>query len=164
VERALNTAGASLVTLQPDWRSRLLAAIADPSIAYLLMLAGVFGLFFELSNPDSCCREWSVRFRCCSRCSRFQMLPVNYAGLGLIALGLAFMTARPSYPVLACSHRRRDRIPNRLGDADRYRRAWIWNFVDVIVPVALISALFIFMLAGMALKARRRPVVSAPRS
>ena len=51
LERALDMKGARIVTLEPDWRSRILAVIADPSIAYLLMLAGIFGLYFEFANP-----------------------------------------------------------------------------------------------------------------
>ncbi len=50
-DRASELTGARIAVLEPDWRSRLLVVIADPSIAYLLMLAGIFGLFFEFSNP-----------------------------------------------------------------------------------------------------------------
>ena len=161
VERTLETAGASLVTLEPDWRSRVLAVIAEPSIAYLLMLAGVFGLFFEFSNPGFVLPGVVGAISLLLALFAFQMLPVNYAGLGLIVLGLAFMTAEafmPSFGVLGIG----GVIAFVMGsvmlidtDALGYGIPWA-----VIVPVALTSALFIFLVAGMALKARRRPVVS----
>jgi membrane-bound serine protease (ClpP class) len=93
----------------------------------------------------------------------FQMLPVNYAGLGLIVLGLAFMTGEvfmPSFGVLGIG----GVISFVIGsvmlidtDIPGYGIPWA-----VIVPVAFASALFIFFVAGMALKARGRPVVSGP--
>lgn len=163
VEHTLETAGASLVTLEPDWRSQLLAVIADPSIAYLLMLAGVFGLFFEFSNPGFVLPGVVGAISLLLALFAFQMLPVNYAGLGLIVLGLAFMIAEafmPSFGVLGIG----GVIAFVMGsvmlidtDALGYGIPWA-----VIVPVALTSALFIFLVAGMALKARRRPVVSGP--
>lgn len=161
VERTLQTAGASLVTLEPDWRSRVLAVIADPSIAYLLMLAGVFGIFFEFSNPGFVLPGVVGAISLLLALFAFQMLPVNYAGLGLIALGLAFLTAEafiPSFGVLGIG----GVIAFVMGsvmlidtDALGYGIPWA-----VIVPVSLSSALFIFLVVGMALKARRRPVVS----
>jgi membrane-bound serine protease (ClpP class) len=161
VERTLQTAGASFVIFEPDWRSRLLAVIADPSIAYLLMLAGVFGLFFEFSNPGFVLPGVVGAISLLLALFAFQMLPVNYAGLGLIALGLAFMTAEafmPSFGVLGIG----GVIAFVMGsvmliDSDTLGYGVPWA---VIVPVALSSALFIFLVAGMAVKARRRPVVS----
>ncbi|HUX90551.1 MAG TPA: nodulation protein NfeD [Gallionellaceae bacterium] len=163
VERTLETAGASLVILEPEWRSRVLAVIADPSIAYLLMLAGVFGLFFEFSNPGFVLPGVVGAISLLLALFAFQMLPVNYAGLGLIVLGLAFMTAEafiPSFGVLGIGGVIAFVIGSvMLIDTDALGYGIPWT---IIVPVALISALFIFLVAGLALKARRRPVVSGP--
>jgi membrane-bound serine protease (ClpP class) len=163
VERPLILAGASIVTLEPDWRSRVLSVIADPSIAYLLMLAGVFGLFFEFSNPGFVLPGVVGAISLLLALFAFQMLPVNYAGLSLIFLGLAFMTGEafmPSFGVLGIG----GVISFVIGsvmlidtDIPGYGIPWA-----VIVPVAFASALFIFFVAGMALKARGRPVVSGP--
>ncbi len=161
MERTLNLAGARIVTLDPDWRSRLLSVLADPSIAYLLMLAGIFGLFFEFSNPGFVLPGVTGAISLLLALFAFQMLPVSYAGLGLIFLGLIFMASEmfmPSFGVLGIG----GIISFVIGsvmlidtDIPGYGIPWV-----VIVPVALASALFIFLVASMALKARGRPVVS----
>src|ERR1039457_7240916 len=96
LERTLDMAGARIVTLEPDWRSRVLAVIADPSLAYLLMLAGIAGLFFEFSNPGFVLPGVVGAISLLLALFAFQMLPVNYAGLGLIILGLALMRPSPA--------------------------------------------------------------------
>lgn len=161
VEHTLNLAGARIVTLDPDWRSRVLAVIADPGIAYLLMLAGIFGLFFEFSNPGFVLPGVSGAISLFLALFAFQMLPINYAGLGLIILGLIFMTGEvfmPSFGALGIG----GIISFVIGsvmlvdtNVPGYGLSWA-----VILPVASASALFIFFVAGMALKARGRPVVS----
>ena len=161
LERTLDMTGARIVTLEPDWRSRVLAVIADPSIAYLLMLGGIAGLFFEFSNPGFVLPGVVGAISLLLALFAFQMLPINYAGLGLIALGLAFMTGEvfmPSFGVLGIGGVIAFVIGSvMLIDTDILGYGIPWA---VIVPVALASALFIFFVAGMALKARRRPVVS----
>ena len=160
LERTLDMTGASIVTLEPDWRSRLLAVIADPSIAYLLMLAGIAGLFFEFSNPGFVLPGVVGAISLLLALFAFQMLPVNYAGLGLIILGLALMTGEVFMPsfVLGIGGIIAFVIGSvMLIDTDILGYGVPWT---VIVPVALASALFIFFVAGMAMKARRRPVVS----
>ncbi len=161
VERTLNLAGARIVALDPGWRSRLLTVIADPSIAYLLLLAGIFGLFFEFSNPGFVLPGVTGAICLFLALFAFQMLPVSYAGLGLIILGLIFMTGEmfvPSFGVLGIG----GIVSFVMGsvmlidtDIPGYGIPW-----SVIAPVALASALFIFLVAGMALKSWKRPVVS----
>ena len=161
MERTLDLAGASIVTQEPDWRSRLLTVIADPSIAYLLMLAGIFGLFFEFSNPGFVLPGVVGAISLLLALFAFQMLPVNYAGLGLIILGLAFMTAEvfiPSFGVVGIGGVVAFVIGSvLLIDTDMPGFGIPWT---VIAPVALASALFIFFVAGMAVKSWRRPVVT----
>lgn len=161
LERTLDLAGARIVKMEPDWRSRLLAVIADPSIAYLLMLAGIFGLYFEFSNPGFVLPGVVGAISLLLAMFAFQMLPVNYAGLGLIILGFAFMIGEmfmPSFGVLGIG----GVIAFVIGsvmlidtDVPGYGIPWV-----IIMLVTVSSALFIFFVAGMALKARNRPVVS----
>jgi membrane-bound serine protease (ClpP class) len=161
VARTLDISDAHIDTLEPDWRSRLLAVIADPSIAYLLMLGGIFGLFFEFSNPGYVLPGVVGAISLLLAMFAFQMLPISYAGLGLIVLGLVFMIAEvfmPSFGALGIG----GVIAFIIGsvmlidtDIPGYGVPWF-----LVVPIAIASALFIFFVAGMALKARRRPVVS----
>jgi membrane-bound serine protease (ClpP class) len=161
VERTLNVTGARIVTLEPDWRSRVLSAIADPSIAYLLMLVGVFGIFFEFSNPGFVLPGVIGAISLLLALFAFQVLPINYVGLVLILLGIVFMTAEvfvPSFGILGIG----GIVSFVFGsvmlintDIAGYGVPW-----SVIMPVAFASALFIFFVVGMALKARHRRVVS----
>jgi membrane-bound serine protease (ClpP class) len=161
VERALNLAGTTVVNREPGWRSRVLSVIADPSIAYLLMLAGIFGIFFEFSNPGFLLPGVVGAICLLLALFAFQMLPINYAGLLLIVLGLAFMVTEAfmsTFGVLGIG----GVLAFVLGsvmlihtDIPGYGIPWA-----VILPVAISSALFIFLAVGMALKARERPVVS----
>jgi membrane-bound serine protease (ClpP class) len=161
VERSLNLAGAHIVNVEPGWRSRVLSAIADPSIAYLLMLAGIFGIFFEFSNPGFMLPGVVGAICLLLALFSFQMLPINYAGLLLIVLGLAFMVAEafmPTFGVLGIGGILAFVFGSVMlvhTDLPGYGVPW-----TVILPVAIVSALFIFLSVGMALKARRRPVVS----
>ena len=160
-ELKLDLTGASIVTVEPDWRSRLLAVIADPSIAYLLLLGGVFGLFFEFSNPGFVLPGVVGAISLLMAMYALQMLPVNYAGLGLILLGLAFMIAEvfiPSFGVVGIGGVIAFMIGSvMLIDTDVLGYGVPWS---VIVPVGIASAAFIFFVGGMAVKSWKRPVVS----
>jgi len=160
-ERKLELKDAQIVTLEPDWRSRLLSVIADPSIAYLLLLGGMFGLFFEFSNPGFVLPGVVGAISLLLALYALQMLPVNYAGLGLIILGLAFMVAEvflPSFGVVGIGGVIAFIIGSvMLIDTDIPSFGVPWS---VIVPVGIASALFIFFVGGMAVKSWKRPVVS----
>lgn len=161
VPQTLRLAGVQVVDMAPDWRSRMLAIITDPSIAYILMLVGIYGLFFEFSNPGFILPGVVGAICLLLALFAFQLLPVNYAGLGLILLGLGFMIGEvfvPSFGALGVG----GVIAFVVGsvmlidtDVPGYGIPWA-----VIVPVALVSALSILFVAGMVLKARRRPVVT----
>jgi membrane-bound serine protease (ClpP class) len=161
VERTLDIKDARIVILEPDRRSRLLAVIADPSIAYLLLLGGIFGLFFEFSNPGFLLPGVFGAISLLLALFALQMLPISYAGLGLIFLGLAFMIAEvfiPSFGVVGIGGVVAFMIGSvMLIDTDIPGFGIPWS---VIVPVGIVCALFIFFVGGMALKARQRPVVS----
>ena len=157
----LDTAQAEIERVLPDWRSRLLAVIGDPGIAYILMLLGIYGLIYEFANPGMLFP--GVVGGICLLLALFalQVMPISYAGLGLIILGVALMIAEafmPSFGALGLG----GLVAFVLGsvmlidtDLPGYGIPWM-----LIVPVAAISALFSFLVAGMAIKARARPVVT----
>ncbi len=160
-EVVLATRGAEVVTFAPDWRNRLLAVITNPSVALILMMIGVYGLFFEFSNPGFVLPGVVGAIALLLGLFALHMLPVNYAGLALLLLGIAFMVAEAfvaSFGALG------------LGGIIAFVIGAVL-LIDTDVPafgipyaliagVTLMTALFIFFVSGAALKARRRPVVS----
>ncbi len=160
-KRTLDTEGAALVRVEPDWRSRLLAVITDPSIAYILMLLGIYGLLFEFYNPGLVLPGVVGGICLLVALYAFQLLPVNYAGLALIVLGIGFIVAElfvTSYGALGIG----GVIAFVLGsvmlietDVPGYDIPW-----TLIALVASVTAAFFLVVIGMALRARRRPVVS----
>jgi membrane-bound serine protease (ClpP class) len=97
-ERTLETTGRPLITLEPDWRTELLGIITNPNVAYILMLVGIYGIIFELYNPGWYLPGVAGAISLLLALYSFQVLPVNYAGLALIALGLAMMVAEMLVP------------------------------------------------------------------
>ena len=102
-ERALVLKDYRLVELERDWRTHFLAVITDPSIAYILMLVGIYGLILEFSNPGFGLPGVLGAICLLLALYALQMLPVSYVGLGLIMLGIGLMVAEglsPSFGVL----------------------------------------------------------------
>ncbi len=160
-KRTLDTEGAMLVRVEPDWRSKLLAVITDPSIAYILMLLGIYGLLFEFYNPGLVLPGVVGGICLLVALYAMQTLPINYAGLGLILLGIMFLVAElfvTSYGALGIG----GVVAFVLGsvmlidtDVPGYDIPW-----TLITPVAAVTVAFFFFVVGMALQARKRPVVT----
>jgi len=162
VERTLQTQGAPVTALEPDWRNRLLAVITDPSIALILMMIGIYGLIFEFSNPGYVLPGVAGAICLMLALYALQLLPVNYAGLGLILLGLAFIVAEaflPSFGSLGIG----GVVALVFGSvilfdpdiADGYTLP-----LSFVVTLSAASSAVVFFTVWFALKARRRPVVS----
>jgi len=159
-QRTLSTKGLTVEIVAPDWRNKLLAVITDPNIAYILMLVGIYGLFFEFANPGYVLPGVAGAICLVLALYAFQVLPVNYAGLGLILLGILFMTAEafvPSFGALGVG----GVIAFAIGSVILFDTGTggIAVSYTLIGALALLSALFFMFVVGMALKARRRPVV-----
>ena len=101
-KRTLQTSGSAIVQLAPDWRSRFLNVITNPNVAYILMLIGIYGLMLEFSNPGAIVPGTIGAICLLLALYSFQLLPVNYAGMGLILLVWPSWSAKPFNPVLAC--------------------------------------------------------------
>ena len=89
----LETEGLIIERITPDWRSSLLAIITNPNIAYILMLVGIYGLILEFSNPGIILPGVVGTICLFMSLYAFQVLPINYAGLALLGIGLAFIIA-----------------------------------------------------------------------
>ena len=157
----LATANAAVVTLEPDWRGRLLAVISEPSLVLMLLMLGVYGLLFEFMNPGYVLPGVIGGVALLLALWGLQMLPVNYAGVGLILLGIAFFVAEafvPSYGALGIGGVAAFAFGALLlidSDAPGFGIP-----LTLIGTLTLVSAAFVIGVAGMAAKARRRPVVS----
>jgi membrane-bound serine protease (ClpP class) len=97
-ERALRTADAQTIAIAPDWRSEVLAVIANPSVALILMMIGIYGLLFEFANPGFVAPGVIGGICLLLAFYAFQLLPINYAGVGLILLGMIFLVAEAFVP------------------------------------------------------------------
>jgi len=160
-EITLHTQGIMVSEQEPDWRSKFLAIITDPNVAYILMLLGIYGLFFELANPGSFLPGIIGGICLLLALFAFQVLPINFAGLALILLGVAFMVAEafvPSFGALGIGGVIAFAIGSlMLLDADVPGYA---ISIGLIAAVTISTALFCFFIIGMAVKARQRPVVT----
>jgi membrane-bound serine protease (ClpP class) len=101
--RVLQTAGLETVEIEPDWRTELLAIITNPTLAYILLMVGIYGLILEGYNPGALVPGVIGGICLLLALYAFQILPVNYAGLALMALGLALIAVElfvPSFGIL----------------------------------------------------------------
>jgi membrane-bound serine protease (ClpP class) len=96
--RRLDTRGRAILMIESDWRTELLGIITDPNIAYILMLVGIYGIIFEFWSPGFYLPGVAGAISLLLALYAFQVLPINYAGLGLIAIGIAMMVAEMLVP------------------------------------------------------------------
>jgi membrane-bound serine protease (ClpP class) len=157
----LQTTGAPIVTFAPDWHDRVLAVITNPSIALILMLIGVYGLIFEFGHPGFVFPGVAGAVCLLLALYAFHLLPVSYAGLALIVVGIAFIVAEvfvPSYGSLGIG----GAIAFAVGalmliDTDSGGFGIPWPLVALL---AVTTAAFVIVVGRMALRARRAPLVS----
>ena len=160
-QHTVESADLELEWLQPDWRNEVLSVITSPTIAYLLLLVGVYGLILEGYNPGAVLPGVVGAISLLMALYAFQMLPVNYAGLGLIVLGIILMIAEtqaPSFGALGFG----GIVAMVVGSI---------ILIDTDVPgfgvsrsligsIAAVSALGLMAIIAMAVRARGRPVVA----
>jgi len=157
----LATRGAATLALEPDWRARFLGFITDPSIAYVLILLGVYAIFFEFMNPGLVMPGVTGALALLLGAYALHLLPVNYAGLMLVLLGIGLMSAEvffPAYGSLGVGGAIAFVVGSvMLIDTD------IPGFgipLPLILGIAAASAAFLIGVATLALRARRRPKVA----
>ena len=157
----LDTDSLVLETIEPDWRNELLAVITNPNIAYILMLLGIYGLFFELANPGYVLPGVIGGISLLLALYALQVLPVNYAGLGLMMLGLALMVGElfmPSFGILGIG----GVISFVMGSILLFDRESgnLAVSMPLIIAVSALSAGFFLIVIRSLYAARLRPVVS----
>jgi len=160
-DHVLATSGAVVMTIQPDWRSRFLATITDPSVALILITIGMYGLFFEFANPGLALPGVAGAISLMLGLFALQLLPVDLAGLGLILLGITFLIAEiflPTFGTLGFG----GIVAFAMGALMLFRTDTPGYGIPValVVGLTIATALFVFVVSSVALRARRRPVVS----
>ncbi len=164
-ERVLRTKGLAIETIEMDAMTRLLSVLSNPNVALLLMMIGLYGIIFEFWNPGAIAP--GVIGAICLTLGLYALnqLPLDYAGLALIALGVAFMVMEaftPTFGIMGFG----GLIAFVLGsamlidtDTPEYQISW-W----LIGTMAVMSAAVLIVLLGYTLSAyRRAPVSGASR-
>jgi membrane-bound serine protease (ClpP class) len=157
----IRSEGLAVERVEPDWRTELLSVITSPTVAYMLLLAGIYGLIFEGYNPGAILPGVVGAICILLALYAFQVLPVNYAGLALIVLGILLMIGEvfvPSFGALG------------LGGIVAFVVGSI-ILMDTDVPgfgipmamigsVALLGGSAVMAIIWFAVRARNRPIVS----
>lgn len=94
----LSTQGVSVERVAPDWRHRMLAFLANPQLAVILLMLGIYGLFFEMMSPGAALPGVAGLICLLLGLYGLQMLPVNWAGVALLCLGLLMMIGEVFLP------------------------------------------------------------------
>lgn len=105
-KRTLDFDGVSVLRFEMGLKLKVLNVLADPNIAYLLMMAGILGLYMEFSNPGALFPGIAGGIALLLALASLQVLPINYAGLLLIGLGMCLLVAEaflPSFGLLGIS-------------------------------------------------------------
>jgi membrane-bound serine protease (ClpP class) len=161
----LNTAGAKIARFEMNWRYKLLDKISDPNIAYILLLLGIYGIFFELSNPGAILPGVLGGIFLILGFYALQTLPVNWAGLLLILFAIILFileTQITSYGILTIG----GVVAMFLGSVMLFSKPTftfepvIKVSLQVIITATLVTAAFFAFALGLAVKAHRMQVTT----
>jgi membrane-bound serine protease (ClpP class) len=147
--------------IEPGWRLKVLGTIAQPEIAILLLMVGLYGLLFEGYNPGAIIPGVAGVICLLLAAYALQVLPVNYVGLALILVGLALITAEafvPSFGALGIGG-----IAAIIFGSIMMFDSGIPGFgisITFVVGMALVAGLFLLWLVSALVKARRTGAVS----
>jgi membrane-bound serine protease (ClpP class) len=160
-EITLRTADREVVTTEPDWRTELLSIITNPNVAYILMLVGIYGIIFEFYSPGMVFPGVAGAICLLLALYAFQVLPVNYAGLALIVLGIAMMVGEmlmPTFGALGVGGVVAFVIGSiMLMDTDLPGFGISWQVVG---GVALSAALLLMLMIAMLSRSQKRAVIT----
>ncbi len=164
-KKIISTQGAVLAAREKTFRNKVLTAITDPNIAYILLMIGLAGLYFEFSNPGAIFPGVIGGISLLLALFALQALAVNYVGVILILLAIALFVAEikvVSHGVLTIG----GVVALLLGSLmlfDAPDPAIRVSF-DVLIPVVVLTSLFFVVIIGMALKAQTRKKQTGPET
>lgn len=151
----------TIETLEPNWRLKILTAIASPEIAILLLMVGLYGLLFEGYNPGAILPGVAGVICLLLAAYALQVLPVNYAGLALIIVGVVLIIAEafvPSFGALGVGG-----ITAMIFGSIMMFDSGIPGFgisISFVISMALAAGIFLFWLVSYLVKLRNRGAIS----
>jgi len=152
----INSQDCEKIYYEPSWRDKILITLSDPNIAYILMMIGLAGIYFELSHPGSIFPGVIGGISLILAFYSFQTLPVNYAGLLLIVLAVIFFILEikvQSYGMLSLG----GLISLVLGSIMLFEELRV--SLKLLIPTALTIGAFFVIVAGLAARAMwRKPL------
>ena len=157
----LETAGLRIVDIAPSWRTQFLAVITDPNVAFMLMLVGIYGLILEVTTPGTLVPGTVGAIALLIALYALNLLPINYAGAGLVLLGIGLMVAEVhigAFGVIGIA----GVISFGIGAFMMFNSGipgFELSLAVVIAATAVTAVLFLLVLA-MLLRSRKRPVVT----
>jgi membrane-bound serine protease (ClpP class) len=160
-EIALQTRGVAVTRIVPDWRTRLLMVLSHPTIAYGLLLIGIYGLLLEGYHPGAVLPGVAGALALILALYAFELLAVNYAGLALIALGAGLITMEffmPAFGSLGVGGLAAFVIGSIILFDNHAQGPQV--ALPVIAGIATAGALVIASITWLAARARRRPVTT----
>lgn len=161
-EKTLSLKNSVINTFPMSWQYEILNKISDPNIAYLLMLAGIMGIFFELQNPGALFPGILGGISLILAFFAMQVLTINAAGVLLILLAVIFFILEvniPSFGSLTIG----GIISMILGSLMLFKSPEINVSIWVIIPTVLFVALFFLFAVGMGLRAQKRKAATGQK-
>ena len=160
-EKTIRTKDAKIVRVEPGLRQKVLNFISDPNVAYILMLLGFYGLFFEIMSPGAIFPGVMGGICLILAFFAFQTLSINYAGLLLIILAIILFILDvkvASHGVLTIG----GVISMIMGSLMLFETpgSFVRLSMYLLLPAVLATALFFTVIIGLAIKARRRKPVT----
>lgn len=157
----INTNNTVIEKVGTDWRHDFLTFITNPNIAYLLILLAMYGLFFELSNPGLILPGVAGIIALLLALYAMQLLPVNYAGLSLILVGITFIVMEvyiTSYGALGIGGVIAFVIGSvMLFDTTDIHFQVSWSLIGT---MSLLTTAFFFVIATMVIRAHKRAIIT----
>ncbi len=157
----LQTKGLPVEVFEPDFLTKILSIISNPNVALMLMMIGVYGLFFEFANPGTIGPGVIGAISLILALYALNQLPLNTAGVILILLGIGFMVAEAFTPTMGALGAG-GLVSFVFGaamlidtDVPEFQISW-----PVILGTAAVSGAVLILLMGYVWRAHRRPVAS----
>jgi membrane-bound serine protease (ClpP class) len=157
----LETAGLPIAEIAPNWRTQFLAVITDPNVAFMLLLVGIYGLILEVTTPGTLVPGTVGAIALLIALYALNLLPINYAGAGLVLLGIGLMIAEVhigAFGVVGIA----GVIAFGIGGFMMFNSG-VPGFelsLAVVVSATVITAVLFLLVLGLLLRSRKHPVVT----